>query len=128
MKGAKKYADLDLTFIPNPKTGDLTPKYDEAAIQRAANHLIRLEEFDIPFAPHLKSGMRSYLFKTIDMLDEANIKKDVETVLKSLEPRIKVTGVKVDYSNPKQLIVTVAYSCLSINMDGEFNLIVEKIR
>lgn len=128
MKETKKYADLDLSFIPNPKTGDLTPKYDEAAIKRSAMHLIKLNAFDIPFKPQYRSNLKTFMFEDMDQIDDANLKADISTTLKALEPRIKVTGVGVRRPEPKQLTVTIAYSCESIDRDGQFDLIVEKVR
>lgn len=128
MKEIKKYSDLDLSFIPNPKTGDLTPKFDEAAIKRAALHLIKLNAFDIPFKPQYKSNLKNFLFEKMDQIDDANLKADISTVLRALEPRIKVKGVSIKHPEPKQMIVTISYSCESIDRDGQFDLTVEKVR
>lgn len=122
------YTDLDLAFIANPRTGDLTPKVNSAAVQRSVNNLIRLEPFDIPFKPTYQSGMRQYLFQTFTRIDSANIKKDVESAIKKLEPRIKVQKVEVDSSEPQQVILTVFFSNESLNTEGSFNLIVERVR
>lgn len=128
IKSDALYSDLDLSFIPNPRTGDLTPKTNVEAIKRAAINVLHLERFDIPFSPSTYAGLREYLFSNLDRVTEVAIKSDIVSVLKKLEPRIKVQEVTVTSPSKGQLNINIKYSCLSLNRDGNFNFILEKVR
>lgn len=123
------YSDLDLTFIPNPKTGDLVRKVNIEAIRRAFNNLMRLEAFDIPFRPDLRSDVRNYLFSNFDRIDIANIKKDIRDTAAIIEPRIKIKKIEHTINGEgRSATFQVFYSCESLNSEGNFSLIVERVR
>ncbi|WVW77161.1 baseplate wedge subunit [Stenotrophomonas phage vB_SmaM_Bhz51] len=123
------YKDIDLNLMPNPLTGDLTPKVNVAAIQRAIGHLFRLNPFDIPFQPKTRSNLKRYLFEGNDQVVKANLVEDLKWVCTKLEPRIEVKEITInDGDNPKTWVITVVYFIRSLSTEERFNFTVERAR
>ena len=126
----KIFSDLDLTFIPNPHTGDLTPKVNQEAIKRAIRHAFKLNPFDIPFNATDKSGLKGYLFEQNTPLRSAALEGDLKWLLSKVEPRVEVQSIdiKTPSGKPDGFDITITYKIKSLNQIDSFNLIVEKIR
>ena len=125
----KIFSDLDLTFIPNPHTGDLTPKVNQEAIKRAVRHAFQMNSFDIPFNPTVKSSLKHYLFEQNNQLTRAALETDLRWLMTKIEPRIEVQDITiVAPANTAGFDITVTYKIKSMNVIDSFNLIVEKIR
>lgn len=123
------YSDLDLSFVPHPLTGDLTPKKDAEAVSRAVKHLVFWNEFDKPFDATLKSNVKRYLFEQNNQITRSNLEDDLKWVLKSLEPRIKVNFIKVlATQDGRAFDITINYSMVSLNREGTANFIIERVR
>jgi len=126
----KIFSDLDLTFIPHPHSGDLTPKVNQEAIKRAIRHAFKLNPFDIPFNPTVKSSIKGYLFENNTPLVRASLEGDLRWLMTKIEPRVEVQDIeiKVPAGKPDGFDITITYKIKSLNQIDSFNLIVEKIR
>lgn len=125
----KIFSDLDLSFIPNPHTGDLTPKVNQEAIKRAVKHAFQLNAFDIPFNQTVKSSLKHYLFEQNNQLTRSALEGDLKWLMTKIEPRIEVQEIKIDApKNTAGFDITVTYKIKSMNQIDSFQFIVEKIR
>lgn len=125
----KIFSDLDLSFIPNPHTGDLSPKVNQEAIKRAVRHAFAMDAFDIPFNPTVKSSLKNYLFEQNNQLTRASLEGDLRWLMTKIEPRIEVQSIDiVAPANTAGFDITITYKIKSMNQIDSFNLIVEKIR
>lgn len=129
MKETNIYSDLDLSFVPHPLTGDISPKVNQDALKRAVRHLFQLNPFDIPFEPNLKSNLKRYLFETNDHLNRAALKKDLIWIIKKLEPRIVVKDLTVESTkNGLGFVITLTYANRSLNQEDSFSFTIERAR
>lgn len=129
MKETNIYSDLDLSFVPHPLTGDISPKVNQDALKRAVRHLFQLNPFDIPFEPNLKSNLKRYLFETNDHLNRAALKKDLIWIIKKLEPRIVIKELTVESTkNGLGFVITLTYANRSLNQEDSFSFTIERAR
>lgn len=125
----KIFSDLDLSFIPNPHTGDLTPKVNQEAIKRAVKHAFQLNAFDIPFNPTVKSSLKHYLFEQNNQLVHTALIGDLKWLLTKIEPRVEVQDITIDApKNTAGFDITITYKIKSMNQIDSFNFVVERIR
>lgn len=125
----KLYSDLDLSFIPSPLTGDLTPKYDIEAIKRSIRHMFQFNRFDSPFNSSLKCNVKEYLFEPDNQLIKAKLEDEIKWIVSKMEPRVKLTDVNLEFNtNSKTLTVTITYQIQSLNVNESFNFTVERVR
>ena len=52
-----EYADIDLFFKPHPITGDVSLKYDDAAVKRSVRNIVQTNFNERPFKPGLGSDI-----------------------------------------------------------------------
>jgi phage baseplate assembly protein W len=95
------YSDLDLDFIAHPTTGDIVRKTGPDAIKRSVRNLILTNFYDRPFQHSKGSNAQKLLFENANPLTSTFLEDAIREVLKNYEPRIKITGLKVqfDYDN-----------------------------
>lgn len=124
------FSDLDLSFIPNPHTGDLTPKINHDAIKRSVRHAFQLNPYDIPFNPTTKSSLKHYLFEQNNQLTHAALESDLRWLFTKIEPRIDVQDITIKalQGSVPGLDITVTYKIKSMNQIDSFNFTVERIR
>jgi phage baseplate assembly protein W len=122
------YSDIDLNFIPNPHTGDLVRKTNMAAIERAVKQALKLDKFDIPFDPTLRSSIKDYLFDSLTSTTKAAITADLNWLLKKVEPRINVQDITVSDLDERSLAVTITYMNASLNQIDTFSVVFSRQR
>jgi phage baseplate assembly protein W len=61
----REYKDINLSFSPNPVTGDVTKLTDDAAVKRAVKNLILTDYDERFYQPSLGSGIAHLLFDLI---------------------------------------------------------------
>ena len=90
---ARKYvhADLNLTFIPNPITGDINPVKDIEAIKNSVKNLIMTNFQERPFQPEIGSGIRALLFEPVDTITA----HELEEAIKDAEETIEFYMIKI---------------------------------
>ena len=129
MKENKLYSDLDLNFIAHPLSGDIEPILNQRAIERAIRGLFFLNPFDIPFSFTKASSLKRYLFEDNTPIVRASLQKDMDWLIKKMEPRIKVDNISVAATRDgKGFDITVKYSITSLAQDVSFNFTVERVR
>ena len=64
-KNTRNFSDIDLTFIANPVTGDLSKKYDENAVKQSIKNLVMTRNYERPFNSSIGSQIYNVLFEPI---------------------------------------------------------------
>ena len=95
----RRFADFDLSFRPNPVTGDLIMRYDADAVKKSVRHLVLTHYYQRPFQPRLGSPVSRLQFDLIDMTTEADLRNAIYEVLANHEPRAIVKSILVDFRN-----------------------------
>jgi phage baseplate assembly protein W len=91
----KDYTDLDLDFIANPITGDVSKKTGPDAVARSIRNLVMTNYYDRPFRSQIGSNAVKMLFENIGPLTSINLEQAISDVVTNFEPRAKLIGVKV---------------------------------
>lgn len=129
MKENTIYSDFDLSMIPHPMTGDLEPKVNQEAIKRSIRNLFHLDRFDIPFNATHKSSLKKYLFEQNNHITRSSLRADMIWLVKKLEPRIALKDIVIEASEDgKGFDITVTYKIASLNIEDNYNFIVERAR
>ena len=90
-----RYKDLDLDFIAHPVTGDVVQKANKESIKQSVRNLIYMGRFDKPFQPQINSGVIGLLFEPASPLVEIELRKSINEILSSHEPRIILLNVDI---------------------------------
>ena len=70
------YKDLNLDFLRNPTTSDITKLEDvEDAVKRSVKNLIQTNHYERPFHPEIGSDVRALLFENMTPLTALNLKE-----------------------------------------------------
>lgn len=90
------YADLDLTFLRQPATGDVAMKYDEQAVIRSVRNLLSTNTFERLFQPTIGSSLNTLLFEPVSPLTANLIEDEIVRMIKNYEPRATISQVIVN--------------------------------
>lgn len=123
------YKDLDLDFMMNPTTQDITFKVGVEAIKRSVRNIIFYNLYDKPFQPYFGSNVRGMLFENVTPVTSFLLQDAIRTVLKNFEPRIRVQEVIVsDDTDRNGYSVTLKYIILNKELPVTTTLFLERIR
>ena len=89
------YADLDLTFMASPVTGDVALKFDEQAVIASIRNLLLTNLNERPFQPDVGSTLNALLFEPNTPITATLIENEVVRVIGNYEPRATVDSVVV---------------------------------
>lgn len=89
------YSDLDLTFLRQPGTGDVSMKYDEQSVIRSVRNLISTNRYERLFQPELGSTLNQLLFEPVSPLSANLIEDEIVRMIKNYEPRATISQVIV---------------------------------
>lgn len=124
-----KYSDFDLSFIPNPMTGDISILKNEDAVKRAVKNLVLTGFNERPFYPEKGCGIYQLLFEPMTPVTETIIQDHIETVLGNWEARVNVTKVNV-YANydENRYDITIYYKIVNSTDLAKIDFFLELIR
>lgn len=91
----KDYSDIDLDFIANPITGDISVKTGPDAVARSIRNLVMTNYYDRPFRSQIGSNALKMLFENIGPLTAINLQDAITDVITNFEKRARVIGVSV---------------------------------
>jgi len=89
------YSDLDLTFLRQPVTGDVSMKYNEQAVVRSIRNLLSTNTYERLFQPTLGSTINNLLFEPASPLTASLIKDEIVRVINNFEPRATISELVV---------------------------------
>jgi len=87
------YKDLNLDFLRNPTTSDVTKLEDVEAVKRSVKNLIQTNHYERPFHPEIGSDVRALLFENMTPLTALNLERKVAEVLINFEPRASIESI-----------------------------------
>lgn len=123
------YADLDLTFKPNPVTGDINPVKDIEAIKRSVKNLVLTNFYERPFQPEIGSGVRALLFEPSDTITIHELEQTIKRVISNFEPRVTLLNVQVtDNSDFNEYNISIEFQIISTSQVGSATIILERLR
>ena len=114
---SRSFKDIAFSFDRHPKTKDILIKKNEQAIVSAVKHLILTNKGERPFQPRLGSEIKRSLFENFDVTVLDTIKDEIESTIRSYEPRAVLEDVTVapaeggDFDS-NSLNVTVKYKII----------------
>lgn len=111
MKQVLNTTDLDLNFMANPFTGDVSVKTGVDAIKQSMKTILFLQKYEKAFNYDLDAGLTSYLFESFYPIFGKEIEEDIKKILLKYEPRILPSGISVKFDDKdKQLVIVIVFS------------------
>ncbi|MFZ4413569.1 MAG: GPW/gp25 family protein [Bacteroidales bacterium] len=92
------YSDLDLTFLRQPGTGDVSMKYDEQSVIRSVRNLLSTNLYERLFQPTIGSTLNQILFEPVSTLTALQIEDEIVRMIKNYEPRATISQINVSAS------------------------------
>lgn len=92
----RSWSDLDLNFGINPATKDIRKKVGENAIKQSIKNLLMTNKGEKPFQPEVFGGLYSYLFDPLHPFTASSMEQNIENVINTFEPRVRVDEVRVE--------------------------------
>lgn len=128
-KNTRTFSDIDMGFLPNPVSKDVSRKYDENSIKQSIKNLIMTKNFERPFRSDIGSQVMSLLFEPMTPLIRATIKKTISDTINSYEPRVKLLDVSVLLSPDNNgVYVTIVFSIVNTSTPVSVDLFLERTR
>lgn len=115
-RNTRTFTDLDLNFIANPVTGDVSRKYDENAIKQSLKNLVMTNHYEKPFHPEIGSQVTGLLFEPFSPMLQAMMERAIINTITNFEPRVKLLGVDVTL-NPDNNTVYVSITFKIVNTE-----------
>lgn len=110
LKRRVRYTDIDLSFLPNPVTHDVSVKMDETAIKQSMETLVRTMFFEKPFHPEIGSDVQKLLFEPISPLTEIMLKDGIINTITNWEPRVDLIDVSTEFRHDyNEVTITITY-------------------
>jgi uncharacterized protein len=102
-----------------PSEGDLLYEEGPEKIRQSISIILDTERGERVMRPTFGCGLRRYLMKPNTTATRALIQFDVEQALATWEPRIALTGIRVDAGDdPSLVLIQVAYTHLRDGKPG----------
>lgn len=128
-KNARTFTDLDLNFIANPVTGDVSVKYDVNAIKQSVKNLVMTQNYERPFHPEIGSQVYSLLFDQFSPITQIVLKEAITNTILNFEPRVVLESVDVVLNNDDQSAdVTIIFSIINTQQPIVLDLTLRRTR
>lgn len=90
------YSDIDLTFLRQPVSNDVSLKYNEQAVVRSIRNLLSTSTYERLFQPNVGSNINNLLFEPVSSLTASLIKDEIVRVINNFEPRATISQLIVN--------------------------------
>ena len=128
-RNSRRFRDIDLDFNRNTVTNDVNVVEDVIAIKRSVKNLVQTNFYERPFHPELGCGVRGLLFENFTPLTVVYMKRKIEEVLTSYEPRISLTAVNVDDDQDRnRLVVDIHFRIIGVEGPQVVSTFLQRIR
>ena len=123
------YSDIDLTFSPQPTTGDISLVLDDRAVINSVRNLLLTNFYERPWQPGLGSNMTGLLFELVTPLMQNIIQTEITNVINNFEPRVAINNITVtaDAQNDGYDI-SMSFYIGNNTTPTDVNLFLERIR
>ena len=129
-RSVRIFKDLNLNFAPNLVTNDVSKLTDIEAIKRSVRNLVQLNHYEKPFHPEIGSNIRATLFENLSPITAALLSRNIETVIKTYEPRVELSNIKA-IPNIDRNAYDVRIEFFVVNSPGELvtlDVLLERVR
>ena len=92
-RNSRQWKDLDLFFQMKPEGKDVNKVTDVQAVKRSVRNLVLMNHYEKPFHPEIGSNIRATLFENISPVTAALLTRQIETVIRTYEPRVELHRV-----------------------------------
>lgn len=124
-----KFSDLDLNFIPNPATGDVTLKYDENAIKQSIKNLVMTLNTERPFQPQIGSQVSRLIFEPMTLSTQIVLKNAISDTITNFEPRAKLQNVDVIFDdNNNDVRISIVFIVLNTSKPVFLDIFLKRTR
>ena len=125
----RTFSDFNISFVPNPITGDLTKVTDINSVAQAIMDLVQLNHYEKPFHPEIGGNVRKLLFEPADAVTSGLIATEITNVINNFEPRATLLGVYVDATNNGNgFNVTIEFSVANVTNPVTITTFLERLR
>ena len=123
------YSDLDLRFLPQPSTGDVSMRYDEQAVIRSIRNLLSTNLYERLFEPTIGSSIGQLLFEPISPLTASSLKNEIRTTIENHEPRATIHDIQVSSQPDKNAYnVYISFFIENATLPTTITLLLERNR
>ena len=128
-RNTRIFSDIDLNFVANPATGDISMRYDENAVKASVKNLVLTQHFERPFHSNIGSPINSLLFDLASPLLTVTLKRAITDLINNHEPRVNLLDVIVNLSpDNNSVYVTIEFSILNTQRPITIDLVLERTR
>lgn len=123
------YSDIDLKFLPQPVSKDVSMSYDTQAITRSIRNLLLTRPGERLFQPNITSQIDFLLFEPITNLTGGLISDEIKRVITNWEPRVRIATVDVtSYPDLNGYNVSLFFYVLNETEPTAISLILKRTR
>jgi phage baseplate assembly protein W len=94
-RNTRTFSDLDLNFIANPVTRDISKKFDEKAIRQSVRNLVMTNHYERLFHPEIGSPIQSLLFEPFSPMLKVTMERAIAYTIENFEPRVRLISIDV---------------------------------
>jgi len=129
VKEVREFKDLDLNFLIHPIKKDINVLTGDRAVINSVKNLILTNLYEKPFLPEFGSNVRKLLFENLDPVTATMLQREIEEVLRTFEPRVRVSVVTVvpNY-DANAFSVTIQFFILNSTRPINVNFLLGRIR
>lgn len=123
------FSDLDLNFIANPNTRDVTKKYDEYAIKQSVKNLVMTNHYERHFHPEIGSQVMSLLFEPATPLTKSILERAIIYTITNFEPRVSLISVDANVQPDSNAVdVTIVFKIVNTESPLTIEFTLERTR
>lgn len=124
-----KFTDLDLNFLKNPVTDDVSIKTDDEAVKRSIRNLLMLKKNEKPFHPEINPGIYDLLFENPGPVVAVYGKQKIQEAIRLYEPRIDKLDVNYNVlGDTGTLVINIRFTIVNQKAVYETNIKLERTR
>lgn len=129
MATIRTFSDIDLNFMANPVSKDISKKYNENAIKQSIKNLILTNNFERPFRSDIGSQIKTLMFEPITPMLAALLKRTIQNTINSYEPRANILDISVLLSPDNNgVYVTIVFAIVNTSTPISVDLFLERTR
>lgn len=125
----RPYADIDAVFAPNPATGDISLRRNEAAVKSSIKNLVLTRNYERPFDSSIGSQVYQLLFEPLDYTTTVILSEMITQTITNHEPRVDLLGVEVTPNEDKnELSINIMFRIKNTERPLNVSLVLERSR
>jgi phage baseplate assembly protein W len=128
-KNTRIFSDLDFNFTMHPVTKDVSRRYDEDAIKNSLKNLILTNNYERPFHSEIGSPIKKLLFEPATPLLGAMMKRTIQDLINTFEPRVNVIDIIVMSNEDDNAIdISIEFTILNTTAPVTLDLTLQRTR